>query len=201
MRQLAQDDFNRADAATLGSAWTVLAGAWSIVSNQASGTVNKSLAAFDGGVAWPQYQWASVRVANSIASLPGAATGVCVRLQGSGESGYVGTMSAGGCKIFRADSGTYTDISSGGSATVWAVGDVGLLVCEAGENAVFKMYRNGVLDVTSSVDTTYTSGKPGILHAAATFVRYLDDFQAGNLNQPESAELAFNLWKLAHNQR
>jgi hypothetical protein len=155
------DNFNRADAGTLGSNWIVYPVPLAIVSNQVRGTIsnsNGSTEVYNGSL--PNDQW----VEWTLSTLSGSdrLTGnLVVRVPPSyiGSGGYACeafTNSAGlAIRISRLD--PYTVLFSDSSFS-WASPDVGR--CEAQGN-VITFYRNNV-SVGSVIDNTYASGTAGI---------------------------------------
>ena len=165
-RELANDNFDRANNTDLGSAWE--AGYTSepnaqIVGNAVRGTVlgGNSVESYNA-VSLPNDQWAQV----TIKTISGTAEKrIAVLLRTSAPATWNGYACVAGKNtgdlittiIQRIDAGTRTNIVSE-SATTWAATDT--LRCEVvGSNITAS--RNGASVLTVN-DTTYTSGRAGI---------------------------------------
>lgn len=148
------DDFNRANAATLGANWTDFVGGGQIVGNAARAELDQ----------WNFCGYTAVEWANDQSS---AIVGVgtffvyamaCVRLNAEGD-GY-GVLARGGgdeVKIYRLDNGTITEIHATGVTSV--VGDeIGIVATGTSLQAT----KNGSNAGTAVTDATYASGVAGI---------------------------------------
>ena len=110
-------------------------------------------------ISWPANQYAEAVITSTAAPI-GGTDGPAVR-QSVGMNGYYfGPDNAGNVKLFRVDSGVFTQLGSVGHT--YASGETYRIEAQ-GPYIVGKI--NGVV-VIPVVDTTYTSGKPGIIWSA-----------------------------------
>lgn len=175
MSTIASDNFNRANAGTLGANWTTRdsLGVFGIVSNQASSTTDNS-ASYWNANAFPNDQWSQCTVTN-----PGGATnsgaGPSILQNTSGtDSGYDAYTATNGVGVWLANAGSYSQIGTL-SATIAA-------------NAVIYMERQGSTILVKSntvslgtvTNSTLASGKAGIQYGQGGATDALDDWSAGD---------------------
>lgn len=175
----ASDDFNRADALTLGSNWTVQVTAYDcqVLSNQARGQNGQCYAFWSGAGSFADDQFSQATFATYTAAA-GILAAVGVRQSGSGfglanVTGYFcGTSrnvgsNDGRYKIWKNIAGTETLLAEGGAGDLPTAGDVlklsstfsggtTTLTCTKGGSAITNL--SGVTD--SAIGT---GGKPGIV--------------------------------------
>lgn len=151
------DNFNRADAGTLGANWTQLEGQLGIVSNWAGGT------AAPGGYQWAVYSgttWGADQSSEIKNDRVAGGAGPIVRAQ-AGVSGYFLLCNVGPCYIYRRDSGSFTLLQTLGASAV--NGDTLKLEITG---TTLRAYKNGV-QIGTDQDATasggaITGGSPGI---------------------------------------
>lgn len=187
MTALATDNFNRADAGTLGSNWGMYQGMpnpQGIFSNTADLTVasNRNSGFYDGGVTWPNDQYAQAKVI----TMPDATGTWAVVVRGEAVSGGQRTLYAAG--VSQGDFGnTFTSIwkfvanvqTGLANSGVTDIG-VGKIVRLEAVGTTLTCYVDGVQKVQFT-DSSIASGKPGIysVHNAID-VGLFDDFEAGD---------------------
>jgi len=177
------DNFNRADAATLGANWTQAG--WSgatlgITSNQAAvKSGSESSYCFDlyTAVSAPATQYSQV-VVKTVANV----CVVCCRMASGGTQSYYG----GGVnptdgpdsntRIFKLVSGTYTSLANFGSNSL-SVNDV-IKLTVIGNSLSF--YRNNVLELTAS-DSALSTGEVGLGAVHSSAVEIFDDWAGGEI--------------------
>src|SRR6478736_6421831 len=146
------DDFNRADAGTLGANWVDLDAGFGIVSNAAQGGSGEAVSYYNAVVGDDQYSKV-VWIGN------GNVHSVGVRI-GAGPVGYFLSFLAGGTEWrikINGWAGSGADIA-GGTTTAPVATDV-IEIRAVG--TTISAYKNGVL-LGSGTDSTYTSGRVGI---------------------------------------
>ncbi len=176
MGQIVSDNFNRANAATLGANWTALTNTGSvsdipIVSNQASSPLLSigDPNAIDGfefysGAAWTPGsvgdQYAECQVTSVDAF--GDAAGPCVRMSnpGNGRNGYVVEVNGLGSSVahllrkYVADAGTTLGTWTG------TIQSTDVVRCAA-QGTTISMLVNGVSQI-SVTDSAFSVGYPGL---------------------------------------
>jgi hypothetical protein len=173
------DNFNRADAGTLGAAWTALVGGWAVVSNQAECNDD------DGGTGYyARYDtdvgssdmYAEV-VTNSTQTSGSSNTGPAVRMRAAANTSYqFPTNLNDSCSFWRINAGAETQI--GTFTTPIAAGDT-IRLEAVGRTFRFKV--NGVI-VNLLQDTNITDGQRGGMNGynnVGTDVVRTDNFVAG----------------------
>ena len=173
------DNFNRADAGTLGASWTALVGGWAIVSNQAECNDD------DGGTGYyARYDtdvgssdmYAEV-VTNSTQANASSNTGPAVRMRAAANTSYqFPTNLNDSCSFWRINAGAETQI--GTFTTPIAAGDT-IRLEAVGRTFRFKV--NGVI-VNLLQDTNITDGQRGGMNGynnVGTDVVRTDNFVAG----------------------
>lgn len=181
---LATDDFNRADAATLGANWTNKRNSPGVFSNQADITTTADAnAAYYNAVALPDDAWCQGTVITAPAS--GTAVGVGVRLgTAANPQGYYGGgdgFNSGDAnrRIWKVVTSTWTSIAS--EAVNVAANDV--IYCEA-QGTTVKLFVNGVEEL-SVTDASLTTGRGGVYLAHGTAnVALLEDWSMGDFTDP-----------------
>jgi hypothetical protein len=167
---VATDDFNRADAATLGANWTdnpTLTG-MGIASNRAEAKAgggfcqaHRSAEAFNAD----QYSKATIVSADQTA----------ITVRGSGDNFYMLYTAGSGDILFKRTPGSFTSIVNFGGGI--ANGDVTELQVEG---TTLRAYRNGVQIGTDQSDSTHSTGKPGVFGEDPAASK-LDDWEGGNM--------------------
>lgn len=177
MTTLATDDFNRANAGTLGANWVANTGAWGIVSNQASATSDDSLSSYDGGVSWPANQWSQATMKANIGTALNSAHGMAVRCStlATVDTGYVSYCSTAGTQLYLAVAGSFTSLGTE-TGNVWAANDVSYL--EAQSTTVLAK-RNGTTAL-SATDATLATGRPGLEYGNGGTASAVDDWSGGD---------------------
>lgn len=193
MTILATDDFNRADAATLGANWVLLQGIANhqgIFSNAADLAVASARNgdAYDNGITWPNDQYARAKVV----TMPDAAGTWAVVVRGEAVSGGQRTFYAAGVdpgdasdnftRIWKWVGNTLTGLSSSGTNDISA----GSIVRLEAVGTTLTCFVDGV-QKTQVTDSAIASGKPGIysVHNAID-VALFDDFEAGDFGSSPS---------------
>jgi len=164
---LATDDFNRADAATLGSNWSRAFGSsadMGIFSNQVDvASANTFAMAYYNALAWPDDQYSQAKV---IALASHSMMVICRASTATSTSWY-----GGGCgsSLFgnnnyriarRISGGSVTSLAS--VATNVAANDVLKLECTGGTGPALALYRNGSSMVTFTDSGGVSSGQAGL---------------------------------------
>jgi len=172
---MATDNFNRAnESPVLLAPWrmgsTQADSAWQLFSNQAIPAV----ASF---VAWTYYDstWTGDHYSQGTIGGPAIGSlfiGVGVRMQSTGERGYVLWDSAGTYKLERDDAGTFTTLIST-IANSPSGGDV--LKLQA-VGSTLTAWVNGSI-VGTVTDTTYSTGAPGMVGYGNSAQVTLDDWE------------------------
>lgn len=175
MGQLASDNFNRADAGTLGANWTTITGFTSlrVTSNQATTDGDPQGNRYNA-VTWPANQYSQVTLKSFISVGAGKGFGVVARAATGAETAYLAFGNTSGLELYKVVATVFTQL--GTSATVPVVND--LLYIEAKGTAI-KVFLNGVQKI-SVTDSAIASGNAGLfagddgLHPAG------DDWSGGN---------------------
>jgi len=177
MTTLASDNFNRANAGTLGANWIANIGNWGIVSNQASMTTDDSLSCYDGGITWPNDQWSQCTTITPSAVINGG-PGPTVRTAASGDTAYgMWAGSSGGISIQLANAGSFSTLSSTAGTTVTS-GDV-IYIEVQGTNIVAKKNASTISALSVS-NSTLTAGKPGLAGGDGGVTLVVDDWSGGD---------------------
>lgn len=173
MSTLATDDFNRADAASLGANWTAFSGGISspsIVSNKAQDTGGADSGAIYSAATFPADQWAQVVRTGADGggvAVRGATPRTWYSIHIEGTFGASATLLI--CKFIA---GVFTSISS--QTVTFASGDT--LYGEV-QGTTLLAKKNGASLGTSATDSSIASGTAGIFG----FGGYIaDDFAAGD---------------------
>lgn len=183
MATLASDSFDRANSGNLGSNWIANTGDFGIVSNQARATVDDSLSSYDGGVSWPNDQWSQATLNTNVGSAANNGTGTTVRGSGSAgtDSAYEVYCSSAGTRIYKAVAGAFTQLGSDG-ATTWTAGNVCYLEIQGNTIVCKKGGSGGTTAASTSGDTTFASGKPGIQFGHGGTTCDINDWSGGDFS-------------------
>lgn len=175
------DNFNRADAGTLGGSWTAIVGTWTIVSNQAECNDD------DGGTGYYARYDTDVggsdmyaeAVTNSTQTSGGSNAGPVVRMRSGATTSYQFTTNLNdSCAFWRVVAGAETQIATFTAAV--AAGDT--LRLEA-IGATLRAKVNGAI-VAFTQDTNISDGQRGGLNGynnVGTDVVRVNDFEAGRI--------------------
>lgn len=165
------DDFNRADAATLGANWTDLAGGMRIVSNAARG---ENASSYDVAI-WSANTFNAAHSSQAVIVSGFADIALYVRASGSGAScvGYHAMVHGSvGMRIYRRDSGpSFTLLADLGGAVTAA----DIIKLDVNSTTTLEYYKNGASQ-GNTTDGTYSSGSAGICSAGATGDPAWDDW-------------------------
>jgi hypothetical protein len=161
------DDFNRADG-SLGSSWTATSdGAMSISNQMVIGTAGQSTGDIRTAETYSSDQYSQIEVTST--QLTGTQwIGAAVRMQNSGQSGYVGiyTWNSGSpqLQLYVRNAGNWSQLGSYNSGALAAGTQLRLV---AVGNTIALM-QNGVQRIAVS-DSSFNGGAPGIMaNGAAT---------------------------------
>lgn len=172
------DDFNRADAATLGANWVAKVTDMALVSNQAStpstATITERIAA---ALATP-----TMYAQATLPGTTGASVGIIARSDAAMDHYYATRVSTTDLTIFRNDISTVTTLAGPVAITRVAGAVLRIEVETVAGNAVIRAYYNGalVLTYTDSSAGKLTSGNyAGLRGGGTTGIKY-DDFSAGD---------------------
>jgi hypothetical protein len=152
----ASDNFDRADAGTLGANWTQLAGTLTIASNRSQQTGGFWAVAIWAPDAFPPDQWSEAKVFNNY---PGVGT----RLASDGGAAFVGyavevNHLSGNVALLRWDGGFSQTNIGNFPGEAGADGDTFRLESIGSTHTV---YHNGVA-IGFAVDATYATGQVGL---------------------------------------
>lgn len=183
MSVLASDNFNRANAGTLGANWTLMKGnseQFKVLSNQAAvATVSSRDGSYYSATAFPNNQYSQALVV----TLGNAYSGVAVRAITSGATRnayYAGVEpnDFGGAtttRIWKDVASVVTSLGTG--ATAAAAGQTHYLEAQG---TVLVMKVNGTNEI-SVTDASLTAGQPGIAaFHNSTAVGIFDDWVGGD---------------------
>jgi hypothetical protein len=196
MAQLASDNFNRADAPTLGPNWTPLVAPGTnvplqTVSNQieaasANPTIAKEM--YFGGLNWPPNQYSQVQI---VAASGGGDEGPAVRMS-SNDTHYacvVSNVGAGNAnvQIVLDQAGTYTPLASSTSATVSA-GD--FVRCTVQGTSLIMTNQTTSVTLLTATDATIPRGYPGVIdYAGSSTPNYImANWSGGSSETPLTAQ-------------
>jgi len=187
---LASDDFNRADAATLGANWEnrqTAAARYKIVSNRAAPT---SYAAdtceFYIGVAFPVNHYSQCAVFGILGTTNTNGLGPAVRVRTDNIGGgaafldmyemCINVAVSNNVSLNRWVARAFTNIAQRTQA--FSDGDVARLEVSG---TTLRMYRNGVQLGADVVDSNISVGAPGICLVSAMTAGALEDWEGGTL--------------------
>lgn len=182
---LASDTFTRANSADLGANWTVITGelTWSIAGNTAiPSTLASDHSERYSGRSWPNNQYAQVRVLTTSGGGAGSDEGVGILLRGSAtaKTYYRIIINAGSTTnnvgISKKIAGVYTNL--GFRSQPFATN--GVLYAEI-VGSTIKVKWNGVQLGATIIDTSITTGSPGVTYSSTLSAASLDDWEGGGL--------------------
>lgn len=187
MTLLASDDFNRADANTLGTSWntfTVGGEQIGIATNRAK---FKSLGSGDAyssyNITWPNDQYSEAMcIANNAGEGDGVGCGVAVRMDTGGAltlyRAVVNTNGGGQVQLSKVIAGVYTLIAN--VAVTWFDDD--LLRLEV-SGTTLRLYRNNGQIGTNYTDSSVSSGRAGVAYSSTAGANNsLNSWSAGSLD-------------------
>ena len=181
---IASDDFNRANASTLGSNWLKQPtdNDFTIVSGQAAPNLTGDNTMLYQNASWPNDQYSQVRITNfGTGGLIGEGVGVAVRITyGPTDTFYrlvaVATLAGADVELGKKVNGTYTSLQTVAGHLV--ANDVLKL---AVFGSTLRMYKNGVQIGTDVIDTALTTGAAGITYSSALAGNpTIDDWEGGH---------------------
>jgi hypothetical protein len=188
---LASDDFNRANASTLGANWSAAPGHSQLKISGNSAVADLSNTADQVSVytalgAWPNDQWSSAQISASSNANAGGDQGaaVIVRTNTNNYSGYWGVVDRAASSnwgVFRQVNGTYTHLTGG--TTTWADGDT-FEIDVVGSTITFK--KNGAT-LGSVSDSSIASGQPGVGYSgteSSSAAISFDNWTGGDFSSP-----------------
>jgi hypothetical protein len=166
MAVLASDDFNRTDAATLGTGWSEIT--FGIVSNHAKiNTSSDDGYAYYSGATWPDDQYSEATLGTTTASGEGTAYGVSCRASNNTNL-YRVIGNASGWHCGRLNNNSFTSLG-GATSTTFTAGDViRLEVRTNGANCDWTVKKNGVTVTggTGSDTSPIASGAAGLAYSS-----------------------------------
>lgn len=175
MAQLAADDFNRADADTLGANWTPVLGTAGIVANECApktfDATTNSVQRYSA-IGWPNNQYSQVTLRNIHATT--GSPGPVVRASAVANTYYLCYCNTTG-QLAKLVAGTYTQL---GPNIAFAVGDVVKL--EAIDTRI-SVFVNGAL-ASTLLDGSIASGDAG-LNCGGDVARRTDNWSAGDTTE------------------
>jgi hypothetical protein len=202
MTILATDDFNRADAGTLGANWTDLAGetGWSIVSSEAKVTSAGSvtMASRWTAVSFPNNQWAQVAVGSTLETTSDQGVGPMVRAQSGGDRILMQGNSVQ-TRVYKKVSGTFTQLGTDGPAVT--NGDVLYLEIQ-GTTVVAKLNGTSVCGSPIALGTGPSTGSAGLWAAPVSVLDTGNNWSGGdfNIGLPNKGAI-FSKFKTSHRPR
>lgn len=181
MSSIFTDDFNRANAASLGADWTDVNGGWSISSNQATPDTASDCFSVVTGAGWTggaatTDQYCQVK----LVSIGTREAGPICRASSSAMTGYLWSVSTTGAsathQLQRAVAGVFTALSPTASFTV-AANDV--IRVEA-QGTTIRAVQNGVTKITVTSESSISAGRPGLYAFRTSPI--VDDLDAGDFS-------------------
>jgi hypothetical protein len=178
---MAFDDFNRADAGTLGANWTDLQGSIDIVSNQAKTTAAGLERAYYTAASAPDNQYSQVVAAgvgtNGFQGPMVRASDVFV-LNTSGNAYFLVWSSSGAAQgLYKLANGVTSLLQS----ITGSLSANDLLKIVANSN-VIQCFKNGTQLGTDQTDGSLSSGSPGIYNTQNASLQVIfDDWQGGSV--------------------
>lgn len=209
MSTLASDNFNRANAGTLGANWTeanqALGQGFSIVSNQAVATIGPSNDSDQiyNAVTWPNDQWSQADLTGVGQNGPadGEGAGVEVRTSNPGASHAsmyrvtIGTVDQVQLQKFIGN--TYTDL--GDANPTYVTG--GTMYIEVQGTTIKVIYQGSTIFTVT--DSAVTSGSAGIGYSTAMTSVIIDNWSGGDFSGGSAPTLPLppmkwnNKWRIA----
>lgn len=175
------DNFDRADSGSLGANWTeVITGftvsGYQITSNVANPKVSGTtqIAIYTGS------SFGNDQYAQSVGAVSPYSWGIVVRMSSGGNGYSLSTPDSGTPLIIGVVAGGATSHLQTITGVGVAVGDVIKLTAQG---STLRAYKNGTQVGTDQIDTTYTTGSPGILGVFTGFDEH-DNFEGGDLSAP-----------------
>jgi len=169
----ATDNFNRADAGTLGANWTDQLNGYSIHVNAAEPETGSA----DNAAYWSADSFGADHYSQiKLTTIQDG--GPTVRIAGVGAGtvdGYLLSCQAAATTIQRLDNDTGTILQSG--LAVFSNGDTAKLQIVG---TTLKAYKNGAQIGSDQADATYASGSAGMYNYSSSAV--FDDFEADNIS-------------------
>ena len=170
-----RDDFNRADASTLGGDWKNRSAAFTINTNRAMGPTGGQIcwALANTQASSDDYYVEAVIAAGSTA----VARGVTARNDGVTSAHYLWSYSGSGFILYRTANGTsYTQLGS----TYTAAPSQPITLRLEVEGTSIRGYVDGTL-LASATDATYQTGRYAGMRKAGSGLLYVDSFEIGAL--------------------
>jgi hypothetical protein len=166
MGTLATDNFDRADAGTLGSNWTTGGeeNTFGIVSNKASADGPNDAAAYYNAVTWPNDQYSQTVLATSKSSTADEGVGVMVRHAAGTTRAYYRAVFAHGTTnnvgVSKFTNPTYTNLGKRNTGSDWTNDAATGYIEVQGSTIVIKL--NGTTLGASFSDSAVTAGSAGL---------------------------------------
>jgi len=181
MSILASDNFNRADENPLGNGvWTVAPSQdpMKLVTNAATFQTNNDSISYYSGITWPDNQYSKAKLTVD-GSIGGDAGGMLVvRQSAAAHTHYrlaTDHAATNNVSISKHVAAAYTNIAQFTQA--WTDGDTWELRVQG---TTISAWRNGVQVGTNQVDTSITSGSPGIGWSTPGNSMTIDDWEGGD---------------------
>lgn len=202
---LASDNFNRGDSTGLGANWAQQPGSgnqFDISSLKAvphSASSGDSISQYTAFGAFPNDQYAKVKVTVNGTSGGGSGLGTAVRMSGSANTlyGFVADHAASGnVHIFKRISGSFVDLVN----VTQAFTDGDYFEFRAQGTTLSVIYNGST--ILSTTDPDIASGLPGIYFSTAETSASGDDWEAGDFTvaaAPVSRGISLNAGNLAIN--
>jgi hypothetical protein len=202
MTILATDDFNRADAGTLGANWTDIAGetGWSIVSNEAkvNATGSVSMASRYTAASFPNDQWCQVAIGSTVETTTDSGTGPMVRLQSGGDRILLqgNTVQT---RVYKKVGATFTQLGSDGPAVT--NGDV-LYVEVRGTTIIAMKNGSSICGSPIALGSGSASGNAGLWANPAAVLCTANNWSAGDfaVGLPDKGRI-ISVFKTSHRPR
>jgi hypothetical protein len=177
MSTLASDAFS----GTLSN-WINNTGDFAIVSGQARATTDDSLISYDGGVSWPNDQWSNATLNTNVGNAANNGTGTTVRGSASAgtDSAYEAYCSTNGTRYYKAVAGSFTQLGSDDTSVTWSAGNVCYLEIQGTTLLAKRGGSGGTAATSTSGDSTFASGKPGIQFGHGGTTCDIDDWSGGD---------------------
>lgn len=183
MTALATDTFSRANEDPIATPWVTLgAGFEMFLQANVLGPFNissDSWAYYDGGISWPNDQYAKMTC--TVTGTAGGTSGIgpmVRKASGATETFYrlvVDHAASNNVSLGKVVAGSYTNIVT--VTNSWSDGDTWEL---RAIGTTLSIWKNGSQVSTNQTDSSIASGKPGVAYSSTETAASVDAFEAGS---------------------